>query len=323
MRFIMANIIMLAHLSELSESEELAFLLSFCKSSLGVSGFFIISGFLVAKSYSKSNDLKKYFIKRTKRIFPAYIFVLMFFVLVLSFFSVLGFTDFFLNIETYKYIFWNLLFLNFMQPCLPGVFVDNFNCAVNGSLWTMKIEEGFYIVLPLIFYLMYKLRKKNAVLVFIYIMSVLYTYVMLDVYNKPLLAKQLPGKLAYFVVGIFIYLNFNKFIIKKWLYLVLALIVMMLEISFVSVNVFFPLVFGTIILFLAYSVPFLNNFSKKSDYTYGIYLFHYPIIQIFAYLKLFDKINPFVSSVSIIILVYFFAYISWHLIEKRFLNRTN
>jgi peptidoglycan/LPS O-acetylase OafA/YrhL len=210
-----------------------------------------------------------------------------------------------------------------MEPCLPGVFMHNFNCAVNGSLWTMKIEEGFYLVLPLIFYVISKLRNKNVVLIVIYVLSILYTYVMLDVWDKPLLAKQLPGKLSYFVTGIFVYLNFNKFITKKRIYFTIAIVVMLLEMLYMPIVVFFPLVLGTIILFLAYSMPFFNGFCRRSDYTYGIYLFHYPIIQIFAYLKLFDKMNPFVLSLSIILLVYFCAYISWHLIEKRFLNRTN
>ena len=43
-----------------------------------------------------------------------------------------------------------------MHPTLPGCFGDRF-VAVNGSLWTIKIEIAFYILLPLLI----KILKNN------------------------------------------------------------------------------------------------------------------------------------------------------------------
>ena len=317
----MAHVIMLAHLVELSQSEDLSWLGTFCKSYLGVCGFFVISGFLVAKSLSKTPDLKVYFMKRTKRILPAYVVVILLSVLFLSLFSTLSFTAYFSSKETYSYTFWNLIFLNFMQPVLPGVFLENPYPFINGSLWTMKIEEGFYLILPLLFLFLTKLKNKNLGLFLIYVLSIAYSYVMLEIFDKPLLEKQLPGKLSLFVVGIYIFMNFEYFIKHKWRYLMISVLLLVLQFTYFDFSVIFPFAFGVIILFLAYSLPFTESFSKKADYTYGIYLFHFPIIQVLVHYKLFEKYNPYLVLLFMLLLVYTCAYLSWHLIEKRFLNR--
>lgn len=313
---------MFAHLVGLSNCEDLAWLKFFCNSHLGVCGFFVISGFLVAKSYTRTPNFKTYFLKRTKRIFPAYIIVILLAPLVLSSISVLSFKDFFSSFQTFSYTFWNLIFLNFMQPSLPGVFVDNLLPFVNGSLWTMKIEEGFYLVLPLLFLFLNRIKNKNLGLFLIYLFSVLYSYVLLEIFNKPLLAKQLPGKLSLFVVGIYVFMNFEHFIKFKWRYLLLSVFLLILHFTMFSFLGVFPFAFGILLLFLAYSLPFFENFSKKADYTYGIYLFHFPIIQILVHFKLFEKYNPYLVLSFMLLLVYTCAYCSWHLIEKRFLNRS-
>ncbi|OWP84448.1 hypothetical protein BWK59_05335 [Flavobacterium davisii] len=121
----MANIIMLAHLVELTKDKTLYLLSLFCKSNLAVSSFFVLSGFLVSKSLTRTPSLKIYFLKRAKRILPAYIITIIFSVVILSSISTLSFWDYFTNKMTCRYFFWNLFFLNFLEPCLPNVFATN------------------------------------------------------------------------------------------------------------------------------------------------------------------------------------------------------
>lgn len=322
LRFFFAANIVLAHLSELSQSKSLEFLYLFSNSSVAVQGFFIISGFLVAKSYTNTSSLKEYFIKRAKRILPAYVLVLLFSVITLSFFSSFSFLDYFTNISVYQYLGWNSIFLNFMHPCLPGLFENNLMCAVNGALWTLKVEEGFYIVLPLIFCAIKRSKKPILILLGLYVLSIMYWFVMDFYLNKPLLAKQLPGYLAYFVTGIFLFLNFDFVQQKKNTILIVAALLLILS-SFLDfqIDLLHPAAFGTIVIIAAYSLPFLNNFGKYGDFTYGLYIYHFPIIQLFRQYNLFEKYNPILMAFAVILITLFFAVFSWFIIEKRFLDR--
>lgn len=322
LRFFFAANIVLAHLCELSQSENLEFLYRFSNSSLAVQGFFVISGFLVAKSFANTSSLKEYFIKRAKRILPAYVVVILFSVTTLACFSRIGISDYVTDINVYKYLGWNLIFLNFMHPCLPGLFENNLLCAVNGALWTLKVEEGFYLFLPLIFYAIKKSKKPLLILGSLYILSLLYWFVMDFYFNQPLLAKQLPGYLAYFVTGIFLFLNFDFVQQEKNKFLMAAILLLIIS-NFLDfqMDFLYPAAFGTIVIITAYSLSFLNNFGKYGDFTYGLYIYHFPIIQLFRQYNLFEKYNPILMAFVVILITLFFAVFSWFVVEKRFLDR--
>ena len=61
LRFFFAFEILIAHLSGLSNCSSLLFLSNISNSAIAVKGFFVISGFLVAKSYLETKSLKHYF----------------------------------------------------------------------------------------------------------------------------------------------------------------------------------------------------------------------------------------------------------------------
>lgn len=319
--FFCANIV-LSHLAELSQSKSLAFILDYVNALLGVQGFFVISGFLVAKSYSNTPSLKQYFIKRAKRILPAYFFIILLSAFGLSIFSKYSFIEYFSDLGVLKYIGWNLVFMNFAHPCLPGLFENNMLCAVNGSLWTLKVEEGFYLFLPIIFYLIAKTKKPLAILLIIYILSLGYWFVMDDYFHKPVLAKQLPGYLAFFSTGIFLYLNL-KVVLQNKIKVLFIAIIGLISAHFLNfqINFIYPAAFGTLVILSAFSLPFLNNFGKYGDFTYGLYIIHFPLIQLFRQYNLFEKYNPFLMSFCIISISIVFAIFSWFAIEKRFLDR--
>jgi len=323
LRMFFAFNILLAHLSVLSQNSSLVFILKWVSAHLSIQGFFVISGFLVSKSYLNTDTLKKYFIKRIKRIIPAYAIVILLAAIGFSVLSTYSLSDYYLNSQWFKYIGWNLVFLNFMQPCLPGLFEHHhLECAVNGSLWTLKVEEGFYLVLPVIFFIISRLKNTWIVLIVLYISSILFMYLMEDVLAYPLIAKQLPGYICYFVTGTGLYLGFEFFIKHQLLLFLVA--VSLLIISYIyplKIDFLFPASFGTLVILSAYNIPFLNHFGKYGDFTYGLYIYHYPIIQTFRELDLFDRYNPFVMSGVIILLSIIFALLSWFLVEKRFLDR--
>jgi peptidoglycan/LPS O-acetylase OafA/YrhL len=101
---------------------------------IAVCGFFIISGFLIIRSFWSSDSLREYVVKRCKRLLPAYFVVIIICTLFLSLLSNLSIMEYFKSGQLIKYLFSNIFFMNFLQPSLPGVFIENKNYAINRSL---------------------------------------------------------------------------------------------------------------------------------------------------------------------------------------------
>lgn len=151
LRLIFALIVIYEHSVLLSESDILPCI---GLRVIAVNVFFILSGFWVTQSYLRSSSIKEYAKKRCVKIFPLYFTVVIFSAILLVCFSTLSARDYFTDSGFIKYLIANLTTLNFIHPTLPGVFEGlALGGSVNGSLWTIKIELGFYIILPLIVYL--------------------------------------------------------------------------------------------------------------------------------------------------------------------------
>lgn len=320
LRVVFAITVAFAHLIELSEVEIFKPYQKIFNTRLAIDGFFVISGFLIAKSYENTNNIRNYIIKRVKRIVPAYTVVVLFCALFFYFISTKTFNSYYFSDGFWKYLLANLTFQNYLQPCLPGVFDNNLLCAVNGALWTIKIEEGFYILLPL-FYLITKSKHTRIHFfgIIIYLFSIVYFNYFLSV-NMYRIAKQLPGALAFFITGIILYRNFEFFLKWKHLLILPALLLFGFEQYIFDVQITKPAAFGFMIFYIAYNLKYLNNFGKYGDFTYGIYIYHFPIIQVFVHFDLFNKYNPVAISIILIILIFVLSVLSWYLIELTYLS---
>lgn len=326
LRFLFAFIVFIGHFVEISALPDIQFLAPFFNTYFSITGFFIISGFLVTQSYMRST-LSDYLKKRAKRLLPAYIFVILACACFLVFLSSYSFADYFSNPLWIKYLFANLSFLNFIQPCLPGVFETGFaDCSVNGALWTLKVEVMFYLCLPLLIWLYRKVKCKKLFLIAVYFLSVLYRNglgymaVLTDDHIYTILARQLPGFLSYFVGGMGLFLFFEDFLKYKNRLILPALVIFVSEFWF-NIEILRPIAFAIIVLFVAYSCPALNHFGKYGDISYGVYIYHCPIIKALGTLGLYTALPTAWVFVVIVLIVVLFGFASWHLMEKRFLKR--
>ncbi|KAA5827289.1 acyltransferase [Algibacter amylolyticus] len=321
LRVVFAFTVCFSHLIELSQVEMFQDYIGLFNTRLAINGFFVISGFLIVKSYENSKSLRSYFIKRVRRIIPAYLFVILLCALFFAVISTYSIGDYFLHRQFWKYLIANLTFQNYIEPCLPGVFSNNYLCVVNGALWTIKIEEAFYLLLPLFYWVTKSKKNKTHIFgVFVYLLSILYFnyFVSVDMYR---IAKQLPGALAFFMCGIVLYKNFNFFIKWKHHIILPCLFVFFLEQYIFSIHIFKPLAYSFMVFYIAYNFKFLNHFGKYGDITYGVYIYHFPIIQVCVFYGLFQVYNPVFVSVFILLLVVILATLSWYLIELRFLSK--
>ena len=311
------------HCFELSQQPSLKFLAYLFNGERAVQAFFIISGYLIIKSYLRSGSSKEFFIKRIKRIYPAYFALIITCAVLGCIISTLSIAQYFSSAELYKYLLSNLFFLNFITPTLPGVFTENTYATINGSLWTLKIEVGFYLLVPLIIFLKEKVNK-HFLYGFLFLSSIGYFLLMKYLYihnsndNYLFLSRQIPGQLFYFVLGGWMAeLEKNQYFIN----------IVKRAGSLCIVVLFFPLpilvqsiLLALSVYFFAYSIPVINYPYRKEDVSFGLYIYHFPVIQILVFYKFYSN-NPFVGLALSLCITFLLAILSWIFIEKPFIQK--
>lgn len=325
-RLFLAFSVLLYHSSVLSNSPGLAFLHEKIDFSYGVRGFFVVSGFLIFYSYERSGTLTEYFQKRARRIYPAYAFVVIACALLGVFFSLLSPGDYFLSREFFKYLAFNLSFLNFLAPGLPGVFGSNELGAVNGALWTIKVEVMFYALVPVVGWLLRRTGTFYGSLA-IYLLSVAYFVLLTKLGNDTgreiyhTLAKQVPGQMSYFMTGALLYYYLDVFRKRAYAYMAIAVIGYAVSRK-LGIDVIEPICLGVIVIGAGCAIPHLGNFGRYGDMSYGTYIFHFPVIQSLTALGVF-AFNPLGGLLAAVALVISSAFLSWRYIEKPALMRTS
>lgn len=325
LRFAFAFVVFLVHAHALSGVQELAVFSRYLSSEIAVKSFFVVSGFLIFMSYENSRSVSGYFGKRIRRIYPAYAFVILVSVLVGGVFSRYGLGDYW-SLPLLKYIAANLMFLNFLQPELPGLFQHNLWQAVNGALWTLKIEVMFYLLVPLAVMAFTRLGR-FPVLMVMYVGSVIYSAAMGELAAQSgsglylELQRQLPGQLSFFVAGAAGYYYFD-YLSRYALPLVAAAVAAFMLQDWLPWMVVQPLALGVVVVYVACFFPSIGNFGRYGDFSYGIYIVHFPILQLLIAYGSFEG-APWRALLSATTLVMTAAILLWYFIEKPFLRRSS
>lgn len=295
-----------------------------------VGGFFALSGFLVYRSFLKSASVKSYLLKRARRILPPYIFIVLVCAFGLALISNLSLKDYFFNIQWIKYLVSNLLFLNFIEPELPGVFRNLGVHAVNGSLWTMKIEVMLYVSVPVVaglFSMVHRKWKKADIMVLfgaIYLFSVIYRIIFHELYDAyghemfNILSRQVFGQLMYFYAGVFIYFQYERFMRYK-VHIVTGCVMLMLLSDYIPYYQFIisPLVVSSLVIFFS-SFKMMSVFNRH-NISYDIYLFHMPVMMTVCSFAGKDTSGIFSSFVIVLTLTILLGYMAWFGLERRFM----
>jgi peptidoglycan/LPS O-acetylase OafA/YrhL len=325
LRFAFAFTVLLVHAHVLSEAPALAPLSRWLSSDVAVKAFFVVSGFLVFMSYERSRSLGDYLEKRARRIYPAYATVVVLAAALGVLVSSVPAAAYF-GRETLSYVAWNLVFLNFVSPNLPGVFTGNALTEVNGALWTLKIEVMFYAAVPLIAWAAARLGRV-PVLVALYVASVLYFVAVghLAESRGPLfvqLQRQLPGQLAYFMAGALGYYYADRLRERPWVVAAAAAAYALTAVVPALSPWLEPAALGALVVYAAVGLRYLGNFGRHGDFSYGIYIIHFPVIQTLVAYGAFER-SPYGALAAAVAIVLALSAASWHLVEKPFLRKSS
>jgi len=245
-----------------------------------VGSFFALSGFLVAGSALRTRDTGKFLLNRALRIFPALSVETLLSALILGpVFTSLTLWQYFTHPEFYRY-FGNMI--GWVYFFLPGVFDNNpLPRVINGQLWTLPPEFWCYFLMA--FALTTSLILQRGVLLALAAVSMAGILV-LYVYDPVTFAPN--GENFYrpwyiivlFWLGVITFLYADRIPMNLPLFALSALLYW----STIFFNVLPPLS-G---IPLTYCMAYIGMCSfkpwdriVKSDYSYGIYLYHFPIIQ--------------------------------------------
>lgn len=127
---------------------------------IGVSMLFLISGYLITKSWLSDPNPLRYGIRRFFRLWPPFAVMILLMVFIAGpLVSQLSWQEYFQG--GWQVYLRNLRF--YIIYALPGVFTElPVASAVNGSLWTMPVEAGLYVITPLLLTAM-RVRKNQKV----------------------------------------------------------------------------------------------------------------------------------------------------------------
>ena len=272
LRLALALLVVFGHFKLLSGTPDPSF--PFNLADAAVYAFFVVSGFLIAGSYERSATLRGYLFRRVFRLYPMYACVVVAQGILLA--VAAGHDDGFAATiaPTLRYLGVNLVFANFLQYDIGGT-LDHLRVpGLNPSLWTLKIEIGFYFVAPLICEA--KRRWGWPVLLVLFLASVAYG-VGLGHFGEARLAKQLPGQLQFFIVGMALHYYGTRW--RPGVAVATAVVVGFLVLWTLVPQpppLLLPVAVG---VFVAAAALWMPPLGLGLDSSYSVYLLHGPVLQ--------------------------------------------
>ncbi|MCU7938289.1 MAG: acyltransferase [gamma proteobacterium symbiont of Bathyaustriella thionipta] len=327
-RFIAATIVLYFHSFPLALGpgfpEPVGRLIGMPLGGIAVDIFFVTSGFLIASSFFSRKNIIAFICARVLRIYPALIMAVIFCVFFVGlFFTTNAAVDYFSDPQTVKFFKRNVTLFWGVKYDLPGVFSDNpFKNAVNGSLWTLPYEVKMYSYLAIIgsvlFYIQRRFSKNILKITFL---SIAILAVSINIINhfEVITSVKFSHLFSMFFVGAAFYLYRDNIYLSSRLFL---LIFMTLVVSIINKDLFF-IVYSILLPYMIFYIAYvpsgnIRTFNKAGDYSYGIYIYAFPVQQSIA------AILPGISVFSMVLLsfgiTFALAFLSWHLIEKKFLK---
>jgi peptidoglycan/LPS O-acetylase OafA/YrhL len=259
--------------------------------------FFALSGFLVAGSSMRLSTMN-FLLNRAARILPALAADIFFAALLIGpLVTTLPVKHYFTDAAFFSY-FSNIV--GWMQYSLPGVFKNNPSPEVNGALWTVPLEMGCYVILMGLM-ICGTIKRPRSVLFFTY------AALIIGIALRPMTAHLASDHASFlerlamnlflfrgsllwpsFLIGIVLYQSRYYVPFSQMVAISLACVAIVVS-AFGRADVLLsnPAVYSIMIPLLGYltvmiglsSMPRLPSF-KSGDYSYGLYLYHTPFLQL-------------------------------------------
>lgn len=315
----------------------------FASGFLGVDVFFVISGFLIGNilfSEIENNHFKftTFYLKRLRRLLPALIFTILFSILL---------SYLFLLPEDYKLfnysIPYTLFFVgNYFFWKTNDYFSPDTDIMPLSHLWSLSIEEQFYIIFPFLMFLLFRFNfsRSNLKSIIFFGIFISFIYTIFGFYNLPIECPAtncieitnfywLHTRAWELLIGVFLNFftlrkpRFNRvFLLIGFFLIVFSFMITQNKYSHPGIGTL-PSILGTVLIILSSEKNDINFLSKSSilyflgKISYSLYLIHFPIFVIRNYFGLNFKIfkNLDVLPILFIFLSILISFLMWKNIE--------
>lgn len=283
--------------------------------SLAVDGFFVLSGFLVARSWLRLGSLRRFVWHRALRILPAFYVSLALTALVvapvLAVLSGRGPTSVFSGPDSaVGYVTSNAALL-MRQFGIAGLGDDGSGSVVNGSLWTLFYEAACYGIVAALGVVGILARRRWVVLV---LLALLWATTVSATAGFNPVGSELMLRFAFvFLLGVAGHLYADR--------LVLSLPLAVLAVGLVAAGLALlpdyralagP-AFAYACLYAVVRLPL--RWRPRWDLSYGVYVWHWPIALVLATAGLADAVGAGFVLVSLAVTAGVAA-LSWRFVES-------
>jgi len=282
---------------------------------IGVQLFFVISGFLITKSYVSRGSLLAFIEGRVLRIYPALIVTVLFSVFIVgAWHTVVPLKTYLLHRGTLAYLKQNTTMYSYsIQYYLPGVFENNpWPRGVNGSLWTLPVELLMYTWVAVIGILGF-LKSRTTFNLFAVIIVLMY---ILSPETFPLLKESKHARLGiYFLLGAAAYINAEDIPLNLAMFGILC-VGSLLVFKTSVYDLIFAITFTYAVMIVSFHPKIkLPKIDKYGDFSYGLYLYAFPVQQ--SIVKIWPGVKPFpLVMVAVTLLIALsLAILSWFFVE--------
>lgn len=292
--------------------------------SIAVSGFFILSGFLIAGSYDHLKSMPRFLWHRILRIMPAFWTSL---VVVALGFGAIFFYHYHHNFIGYlsatsggplSYIGQNF-FLTMKQYDISNLSSHLvYPSAFDGSLWTLIYEFKCYLLVGALGF--FGLIKSSRRLIVASLIGVYALYIanlavpgVAAALMPPLKDVEMLKLLTVFLAGSVFYVYRDKIILSSR-YFVLSLLLLLLTTRLGGLAIFVPPLLCYVLMYAATYLP-IKSFDRKYDLSYGVYIYAFPVQQTFSLYGL-NHLNIAIYCLLVLVCTLPLAFLSYVVIEK-------
>lgn len=284
---------------------------------LAVYGFFVLSGYLISRSWHRSPFLVPFLIKRVMRIYPA--FVVAFLVSVFAF-GPLGASDvhgYLRGVEWPRMVRQMLTLSPPQAPAIGPVFLQSRYPLLNGAMWTIRYEFGCYLAVAGLGLL--GLLRRRAVTVAFLVCSVAawiackwwelrggpplpFWFVNGLTFSMPFAAGVVLGNLPFF----------RPF--RPGLFCASLAVLFPMLFSPYLAQPAVSTIWGFIILSLGYARPGQSLLKRFPDVSYGTYLYGWPVEMVIVQYQ--RKIGAPELALEAALACLLLGLLSWYLVER-------